>query len=61
LVVTSSTCVKLLNEEVVPALREIAKEMGFMSPFEVKPGTRPIPASSKYEPLGNAEMLEASV
>src|SRR5262249_46192900 len=35
------TCVKLLGEEVVPALREIAKEMGLTSPFEMKPGTRP--------------------
>jgi alkanesulfonate monooxygenase SsuD/methylene tetrahydromethanopterin reductase-like flavin-dependent oxidoreductase (luciferase family) len=54
------TCVKLLGEEVVPALREIAKEMGLTSPFETKPGTRPMPASGKYEPVGNAELLEAS-
>ena len=54
------TCVKLLGEEVVPALREIAKEMGLSSPFEIKPGTRPLPASGKYEPVGNAQMLEAS-
>jgi alkanesulfonate monooxygenase SsuD/methylene tetrahydromethanopterin reductase-like flavin-dependent oxidoreductase (luciferase family) len=54
------TCVKLLGEEVVPALREIAKEMGLTSPFEIMPGTRPLPASGKYEPVGNAQMLEAS-
>jgi hypothetical protein len=54
------TCVKLLGEEVVPALREIGKEMGLTSPFEIKPGTRPRPASGKYEPVGNAELLEAS-
>jgi alkanesulfonate monooxygenase SsuD/methylene tetrahydromethanopterin reductase-like flavin-dependent oxidoreductase (luciferase family) len=54
------TCVKLLGEEVVPALREIASEMGLTSPFEVKPGTRRMPASGKYEPVGNAYLLEAS-
>jgi hypothetical protein len=52
--------VKLLGEEVVPALREIAKEMGLTSPFEVKPGSRLLSASGKYEPVGNAQMLEAS-
>jgi hypothetical protein len=50
----------LLGEEVVPALREIANEMGLASPFEIKPGTRPMPASGKYEPVGNADLLEAS-
>jgi hypothetical protein len=54
------TCVKLLGQEVVPALREIAKEMGLTSPFEVKPGTRALSNSGKYEPVGNAELLEAS-
>jgi alkanesulfonate monooxygenase SsuD/methylene tetrahydromethanopterin reductase-like flavin-dependent oxidoreductase (luciferase family) len=54
------TCVKLLGEEVVPALREIAKEMGLTSPFEATPGTRSLPTSGNYDPVGNAQLLEAS-
>jgi len=54
------TCVKLLGTEVVPALREIAKELGLTGPFEVKPGTRALPASGKWEPVGNEALLEAS-
>jgi len=54
------TCVKLLGQEVVPALREIAKELGLTSPFEVKPGTRPLPSSGQFEPVGNASLIEAS-
>ncbi|MBV8772345.1 MAG: hypothetical protein JO166_08465 [Deltaproteobacteria bacterium] len=49
-----------MGEEVVPALREIAQEMGLKSPFEAKPGTRSLPASGNYEPVGNVELLEAS-
>ncbi|MGH8013618.1 MAG: hypothetical protein ACREQ4_14070, partial [Candidatus Binataceae bacterium] len=53
-------CVRLLGQEVVPALREIAKELELTSPFEVTPGTRKLPSSGNYEPVGNATMLEAS-
>src|SRR6266851_4533608 len=54
------TCVTLLGREVVPALREIGKELGLTSPFEVTPGTRKLPSSGKWEPVGNAASLEAS-
>jgi alkanesulfonate monooxygenase SsuD/methylene tetrahydromethanopterin reductase-like flavin-dependent oxidoreductase (luciferase family) len=53
-------CVKLLGEEVVPALREIGKELDLTSPFEVKPGTRKLPPSGKYDPVGNVALIEAS-
>jgi alkanesulfonate monooxygenase SsuD/methylene tetrahydromethanopterin reductase-like flavin-dependent oxidoreductase (luciferase family) len=53
------TCVTLLGREVVPALREIGKELGLTSPFEVTPGTRKLPSSGKWEPVGNAASLEA--
>ncbi|MGH7837415.1 MAG: LLM class flavin-dependent oxidoreductase, partial [Candidatus Binataceae bacterium] len=33
------TTLKLLGEEVMPAVREIAKELGLLGPFEQKPGT----------------------
>jgi hypothetical protein len=45
---------------VVPALREIGKELDLTSPFEVKPGTRKLPPSGKYDPVGNVALIEAS-
>jgi alkanesulfonate monooxygenase SsuD/methylene tetrahydromethanopterin reductase-like flavin-dependent oxidoreductase (luciferase family) len=54
------TCVTLLGREVVPALREIGKELGLTSPFEVTPGTRKLSSSGKWEPVGSAALLEAS-
>jgi hypothetical protein len=41
------TCLRLLGQEVLPAMREIAKELDLPGPFEVKPGSRPLPASGK--------------
>jgi alkanesulfonate monooxygenase SsuD/methylene tetrahydromethanopterin reductase-like flavin-dependent oxidoreductase (luciferase family) len=43
------TTLRLLGEEVVPALREIAKELDLPGPFEQEPGIRPLPASGKRE------------
>jgi hypothetical protein len=43
------TSLRLLGQEVVPALREIAKELGLPGPFEQKPGIRPLPSSGKRE------------
>jgi alkanesulfonate monooxygenase SsuD/methylene tetrahydromethanopterin reductase-like flavin-dependent oxidoreductase (luciferase family) len=47
------TTLKLLGEEVMPVVREIAKELGLPGPFEQKPGTRPLPASGKREAVVN--------
>ncbi len=33
---------RLLGQEVVPAIREMGKELDLKSPFEVAPGTRPL-------------------
>jgi hypothetical protein len=30
----AKTCIRLLGQEVMPAVREIAKELDFKSPFE---------------------------
>ena len=43
------TCLRLLGEEVLPAMREMAKELDLPGPFEVLPGSRPLPASGKRE------------
>ena len=44
-------CLELLAREVVPALREHAKGLGIVDPFERKPGSRPIGSSGKPEPV----------
>jgi len=53
------TCVKLLGTEVVPALREIGKELGLADPFMVKPGSRAL-SHGKSEPVGRPDLIQAS-
>ncbi len=43
------TCLRLLGQEVVPAMREMANEFDLPSPFERKVGSRPLPTSGKRE------------
>ncbi len=43
------TCLRLLGQEVLPAMREMAKEFDLPGPYEVKPGSRPLPASGKRD------------
>ena len=45
------TCLRLLGEEVLPAMREMAKEFDLPGPFEKLPGQRPLPASGKRDPV----------
>jgi alkanesulfonate monooxygenase SsuD/methylene tetrahydromethanopterin reductase-like flavin-dependent oxidoreductase (luciferase family) len=47
------TSIRLLGEEVIPALREHGKKLGLTDPYECKPGSRPLPASGKPEPLSS--------
>ena len=51
--------IRLLGHEVVPAVREMGKELGLQSPFEVEPGSRPLPASGVPESIGSLEALTA--
>ena len=53
------TCLRLLGTEVLPAVREIGKELGLKDPFEVRPGSRPLPASGRPERVGSPEALNA--
>ena len=42
------TCIRLLGEEVLPALREIGKELGLWSPFEANaPVSRAFPEPAR--------------
>jgi hypothetical protein len=43
----------LLGQEVMPAVREMAKEFDLPGPFDRKPGTRPLPASGKRDAVVN--------
>jgi hypothetical protein len=45
------TSLRLLGQEVLPAVREIAKELDLPGPFEQTTGVRPLPASGKHDPV----------
>jgi hypothetical protein len=53
------TCLKLLGTEVLPAVREIGKELGLADPFQIAPGSRPLAASGRPERVGSPEALAA--
>ncbi len=42
---------QLLGEEVLPAMRDIAAELGLVDPFEREPGSRPLSPSGVREPV----------
>ena len=48
---------RLIGTEVMPAVREIGKELGLCSPFEVTPGSRPLKAGQKPTSVGSLEAL----
>jgi hypothetical protein len=47
-----------MGQEVLPAMREIAKELGIKDPFEVAPGSRPYTAGTKRDSLVDLEALK---
>lgn len=51
------TSIRLLGEEVLPAMREMSKELGLVDPFERLPGSRPLAAGAKREELVNLTAL----
>jgi alkanesulfonate monooxygenase SsuD/methylene tetrahydromethanopterin reductase-like flavin-dependent oxidoreductase (luciferase family) len=53
------TSIRLLGQEVLPAVREFGKELGLVDPFERKPGSRPHTAGTKREALVSLEALGA--
>jgi hypothetical protein len=51
------TSIRLFGQEVAPALREIAKGLGLVNSYQVKPGSRPLPVSGKRDKVSNAAAL----
>ncbi len=49
--------IRLIATEVMPAVREIGKELDLKSPFELKPGSRALPASGVPESVGSLAPL----
>ncbi len=45
------TSIKLIGQEVLPAVREMGRELGLVDPFEREPGTRPYTPGTAREPL----------
>jgi len=54
------TSIRLLGQEVLPAVREIGKELGIQDPFERKPGSRPYTTGTKRDQLVSLEALRAN-
>ncbi|HZP46419.1 MAG TPA: LLM class flavin-dependent oxidoreductase [Candidatus Binataceae bacterium] len=50
--------VRLMGQEVLPAMREYAKELGIKDPFEVTPGSRPYTPGTKRDALVDLEALK---
>jgi hypothetical protein len=45
------TSLRLLGQEVLPAMREMAHELDLVDPYERKPGSRPLPPSGVRDPV----------
>jgi len=52
-------CLRLLGQEVIPAMREMAKEFGLPGPFEKKVGSQALPASGKRDAVVKAPAAAA--
>src|SRR5262245_22276344 len=50
----------LLGEEVLPAVREMGKELGLIDPYERRPGSRPLPPSGVREPVAESVAAAAA-
>ncbi|MGA2410806.1 MAG: hypothetical protein ABSG46_10530, partial [Candidatus Binataceae bacterium] len=52
------TSIRLMGQEVLPAVREIARGLGIVDPFEREPGSRPYTAGTQYDSLVDLEALK---
>jgi alkanesulfonate monooxygenase SsuD/methylene tetrahydromethanopterin reductase-like flavin-dependent oxidoreductase (luciferase family) len=50
--------IRLMGQEVLPAMREIAKGLGIVDPFERQPGSRPYVAGTQYDSLVDLDALK---
>jgi len=50
-------CLELISREVMPAVREIGRELGLTDPFERAPGSVPLPAGREPTPVAQADAL----
>jgi hypothetical protein len=50
--------IRLIATEVAPAVREIGKELGLTSPFEVAPGSTPLKPGDQPRSVGSLEPLQ---
>jgi len=49
--------IRLLGQEVLPALREFGKELGLVDPYERTPGSRPYIPGTQLEQLADTDVL----
>ena len=53
------TSIRLMAQEVMPAIRDYAKEIDLVDPFERAPGSAPLQAETQRAPVVDREPLEA--
>ena len=53
------TSIRLLGQEVLPAVREIGKELGILDPFERKPGSRAYTTGTQRDQVISLDALRA--
>jgi alkanesulfonate monooxygenase SsuD/methylene tetrahydromethanopterin reductase-like flavin-dependent oxidoreductase (luciferase family) len=53
------TSIRLLGQEVLPAVREIGKELGIVDPFQRPSGSRPLTPGTKREDLVSLDAMRA--
>lgn len=53
------TSIRLLGQEVLPAVREIGKELGILDPFERKPGSRAYTSGTQRDQVISLDALRA--
>jgi hypothetical protein len=47
----------LIGQRLLPALKEIGRELGLVSPFDRKPGSRRLSSAGEWQRVARAEAL----
>ncbi len=54
-------CLEMLSKDVMPAMREIGKELGLVDPFQRAPGSVPLAAGRQPDSVAHAEALASQL
>jgi hypothetical protein len=54
-------CLEMIGKEIIPAVRDIGKELGLVDPFQRAPGSVPLAAGRQPERVAQADALASMV